>query len=73
MGREARTRPGACRQGRGEEARSIIADAPARAFDMPRGERPRPTVAELARRDAVSCGTALGAPALLALLWMAGL
>lgn len=68
---ENEKRPGACRQGRNAKAHSIIADAPARAFDMP--DHPRPTVADLARRDAVLCGTLAGTPLLLALLWMAGL
>lgn len=71
MGTRDEKRPEACRQGRDAKAPSIIADAPARAFDMP--SRSRPTVAELARRDAVACWTALGAPLLFALLWMAGL
>lgn len=71
MGQESKKRPEACRQGRNAKAPSIIADAPVRAFDMP--SHPRPTVAELAQRDAVACWTALGTPLLFALLWMAGL
>lgn len=71
MGQESKKRPCLQATGRNVKAPSIIADAPVRAFNMP--SQPRPTVAELAQRDAVACWTALGAPLLLALLWMAGL
>lgn len=53
MGTRDEKRPCLQATGRNAKAPSIIADAPARAFDMP--SRPRPTVAELARRDAVAC------------------
>lgn len=72
MRRGKEQRPEACRQGRDPKASSIIADAPARAFDVPSG-RPRPTVAELEARQALSCWVALGFPLLFGLMWMAAL